>query len=50
LVEITRGQTPVLRHTFNYKRLSLAGALAYEPGAVTHTSSLPCAFGKRLLR
>jgi hypothetical protein len=26
-----RGQTPVLRHAFNYKRLSLAGALAFEP-------------------
>jgi len=26
-----RGQTPVLRHRFNWKRLSLAGALAYEP-------------------
>jgi len=26
-----RGQTPVLHHAFNYKRLSLAGALAYEP-------------------
>jgi transposase len=26
-----RGQTPVLRHPFNWKRLSLAGALAYEP-------------------
>ena len=26
-----RGCTPVLRHPFNYKRLSLAGALAYEP-------------------
>lgn len=26
-----RGQTPVLRHCFNWKRLSLAGALAYEP-------------------
>jgi DDE superfamily endonuclease len=26
-----RGQTPVLHHVFNYKRLSLAGALAYEP-------------------
>ena len=26
-----RGQTPVLHHRFNYKRLSLAGALAYEP-------------------
>jgi transposase len=26
-----RGQTPVLRHAFNYKRLSLAGALVYEP-------------------
>ncbi len=26
-----RGQTPVLRHRFNWRRLSLAGALAYEP-------------------
>jgi hypothetical protein len=26
-----RGQTPVLRHRFNYKRLSIAGMLAYEP-------------------
>jgi transposase len=26
-----RGQTPVLRHHFGWKRLSLAGALAYEP-------------------
>ena len=26
-----RGQTPVLRHRFNWKRLSLAGALVYEP-------------------
>src|SRR5207245_8083309 len=26
-----KGQTPVLRHPFNWKRLSLAGALAYEP-------------------
>jgi hypothetical protein len=26
-----RGQTPVLRHRFNWKRLSLAGALAYAP-------------------
>ena len=26
-----RGHTPVLRHRFNWKRLSLAGALAYEP-------------------
>ena len=26
-----RGCTPVLRHRFNWKRLSLAGALAYEP-------------------
>jgi transposase len=26
-----RGKTPVLRHRFNWKRLSLAGALAYEP-------------------
>jgi transposase len=25
-----RGHTPVLRHPFNWKRLSLAGALAYE--------------------
>jgi DDE superfamily endonuclease len=26
-----RGHTPVLRHRCNWKRLSLAGALAYEP-------------------
>ena len=26
-----RGCTPVLRHRFAWKRLSLAGALAYEP-------------------
>ena len=26
-----RGHTPVLRHRFNWKRLSLAGGLAYEP-------------------
>lgn len=26
-----RGQTPVLKHRFAWKRLSLAGALAYEP-------------------
>src|SRR6266700_3359996 len=26
-----RGHTPVLQHPFNWKRLSLAGALAYEP-------------------
>ncbi len=26
-----RGRTPVLRHHFAWKRLSLAGALAYEP-------------------
>ena len=26
-----RGQTPVLRHPFNWKRLSLAAALVYEP-------------------
>ena len=26
-----RGQTPVLRHRFAWKRLSMAGALAYEP-------------------
>jgi hypothetical protein len=26
-----RGHTPVLRHPFNWKRLSLAAALVYEP-------------------
>jgi len=26
-----RGRTPVLRHRFSLKRLSMAGALAYEP-------------------
>ena len=26
-----RGHTPVLNHRFNWKRVSLAGALAYEP-------------------
>jgi hypothetical protein len=26
-----RGKTPVLRHRFNWKRLSMASALAYEP-------------------
>jgi transposase len=26
-----KGQTPVLRHRFNWKRLSLAAALVYEP-------------------
>jgi hypothetical protein len=26
-----RGQTPVLRHRFNWKRLSMAAALAYAP-------------------
>lgn len=26
-----RGHTPVLRHRFNWKRLSLAAALVYEP-------------------
>jgi hypothetical protein len=26
-----RGHTPILRHRFNWKRLSLAGALVYEP-------------------
>jgi len=26
-----RGHTPVLRHRFGWKRLSLAGALAFEP-------------------
>ena len=26
-----RGQTPVLTHHFNWKRLSMAGALAYRP-------------------
>ena len=29
-----RGQTPVLHHPFNWKRLSLAGALAYEPDGI----------------
>jgi hypothetical protein len=28
-----RGKTPVLRHHFSWKRLSMAGALAYEPDA-----------------
>jgi transposase len=28
-----RGRTPVLRHRFNWKRLSMAGALVYWPGA-----------------
>ena len=28
-----RGQTPVLRHPFNWQRLSLAVALIYEPDA-----------------
>jgi hypothetical protein len=27
-----RGPTPVLRHRFGWKRLSLAGALAYQLG------------------
>lgn len=27
-----RGQTPVLRHRFSWKRLSMSGALAYRPG------------------
>lgn len=32
-----KGHTPVLRHPFNWKRLSLAGALAYEPdGSAAH--------------
>lgn len=32
-----RGHTPVLRHRFSWKRLSLAGALAYEPdGSAAH--------------
>lgn len=26
-----KGRTPVLRHRFSWKRLSMAGALAYEP-------------------
>jgi DDE superfamily endonuclease len=26
-----RGKTPVLRHRFNWKRLSISGALAYRP-------------------
>jgi len=28
-----RGQTPVLRHRFGWKRLSLAAALVFEPDA-----------------
>lgn len=28
-----RGKTPVLRHRFSWKRLSMAGALVYEPDA-----------------
>ncbi len=28
-----RGKTPVLRHRFNWKRLSMAGALAYQSDA-----------------
>jgi transposase len=28
-----RGQTPVLHHRFSWKRLSMAGAIAYEPDA-----------------
>jgi hypothetical protein len=28
-----RGQTPVLRHWFVWKQLSVAAALAYEPGS-----------------
>lgn len=32
-----KGRTPVLRHRFNWKRLSMAGALAYEPdGSEAH--------------
>jgi hypothetical protein len=32
-----RGHTPVLRHRFNWERLSLAGALVYEPdGSAAH--------------
>jgi transposase len=32
-----RGHTPVLRHRFGWKRLSLAGALTYEPdGSAAH--------------
>jgi transposase len=32
-----RGHTPVLHHRFNYQRLSLAGALVYEPdGSAAH--------------
>jgi DDE superfamily endonuclease len=27
-----RGRTPVLRHRFNWQRLSMAARLAYEPG------------------
>ena len=28
-----KGKTPVLRHHFNWKRLSIATAIAYEPDA-----------------
>src|SRR6266513_6358129 len=32
-----RGKTPVLRHRFAWKRLSIAGALVYEPdGSAAH--------------
>jgi transposase len=32
-----RGHTPILRHHFNWKRLSLAGGLVYEPdGSAAH--------------
>lgn len=32
-----KGRTPILRHRFNWKRLSMAGALAYEPdGSEAH--------------
>src|SRR5437763_2747594 len=35
-----RGHTPVLNHRFNWKRVSLAGALAYEPdGSDAHLVS-----------
>jgi transposase len=38
-----KGKTPVLRHHFNWKRLSMASALVYEPG----TSSAQLVFQMR---
>jgi transposase len=47
-----RGRTPVLRHHFGWKRLSLAGALAYEPdGSAAHLvfQFCPGAYNDQLL-